>query len=145
MQTILNSSRKHLFIKLLWQSCNRNKGHLFLTFFELYIKIIFRMNLKSFFWFINCVVIVGGIYIMDALFCVVLSGLDISTAKSFISSGRKKSLISFWIAFLSSLHVPNNKNLGSPIFLCLYVTLLDKNLFFDPSTQTSCEEILCSI
>ena len=45
--------------------------------------------------------------------------------------------------FLSSLHVPNNKNLRSPIFLCLPKTFHSKYLFFDPSTQILCGEILC--
>lgn len=45
--------------------------------------------------------------------------------------------------FLSSLIISVCFDLGPLISLCLPKSFLPKYLFFDPSTQTSCEEILC--
>lgn len=47
--------------------------------------------------------------------------------------------------FLLSLVIGNRCDLGYPTFLYLPITFLPKYSFFDPSTQTLCEAILCSI
>lgn len=47
--------------------------------------------------------------------------------------------------FLLSLIISASFDLGSRISLCLPKSFLPKYLFFDPSTQTLCEEILCSV
>jgi len=46
---------------------------------------------------------------------------------------------------LSYLYISVSPITGPPIFLCLSKTFLSKYLFFDPSTHSLCEEILCSI
>ncbi len=45
--------------------------------------------------------------------------------------------------FLLSLIISANFDLGSPTSLCLPKSFLSKNLFLNPPTQTSCEEIPC--
>ncbi len=47
------------------------------------------------------------------------------------------------VNFLLSLVIGNCYDLGSPTFLCLSITFLPNHSFFDPPTQTLCEEILC--
>lgn len=47
------------------------------------------------------------------------------------------------VNFLLSLVIGNRFDLGSPISLCLSATFLPNRSFFDPPTQTLCEEILC--
>lgn len=56
---------------------------------------------------------------------------------------RENKTFSWVGSFLSSLFISDPGSKGPPIFLCLSATLPSNYLFFDPSTQTLCEEILC--
>gem|GEM_PF-5289996 len=81
---------------------------------------------------------------MGLLFIVFHAGLIINTWETFLSSAGKQTILQFWFGnFLSSLFISYPGFTGPPIFLCLPETFHSKYLFFNPSTQTLCEEILC--
>ena len=60
-----------------------------------------------------------------------------------VSHERENQTFSWVGSFLSSLGITDPVSMVPPTALCLSKTFPTKSSFFDPSTQTLCEEILC--
>ncbi len=73
----------------------------------------------------------------------VIKMTDLKELFSELSGAGKETTTLFLFSFLSSPLIPDQFDLGLPIALCLPETFNSKYLFFDPSPQTLCEEILC--
>jgi hypothetical protein len=80
---------------------------------------------------------------MGALCYFRMSGLYLSTEEQYILSIWNQSIFSFWTEFLMSLIISNPVFTRPPISLCLASSSQSKNPFYDPPTQTLCEELLC--
>ncbi len=63
------------------------------------------------------------------LFILFKAGHFISTWENFLSSAGKLAIPPFWFVILSSPLIPNQFDLGLPIFLCLPETFLN-NIYF---------------
>ena len=88
------------------------------------------------------IIIISRLFYM-VLYILFKAGLIISTWETFLSSAGKQTPPPFWFVILSSPLISNQFDLGLAITLCLPETFNSKYLFFDPPTQTLCEEILC--
>ena len=66
------------------------------------------------------------------------------TSKEVALSLERENKTFSWVgSFLSSLGITDPVSMVPPTALCLSKTFPTKSSFFDPSTQTLCEEILC--